>query len=651
VSVSPGEAAASDREAARRQAAYQKAINLAKIRIRLKNWKGAAEACEEALKAKPGDAEATRLMAEAKEHLSSARTLTLNLGGGVTMDLVYIKPGVFMMGGNQDKKLPWQGVEKPIHEVAITRGFYIGKYEVTQAQYEIIMGGNPSKWKEPNRPVEQVSWNEAVEFSRLATQRTRIQFRLPTEAEWEYACRAGSVGRYCFGSDETGLADYAWHRSNSGLQTHPVGQKRPNAWGLHDMHGNVCEWVADWYGVGYYANSPQENPTGPGAGTQRVLRGNMWGSLSDRCRSGIRIKANPSQRQDSYGFRVVVSVSAAQAGATSREEARKQAEYDSAIARAKMRSPSPGGWTDPRKARAEDPDFSVQGEYRSDTDGLHVVALGGGRFYAARLSGGLPGDGWDGRTVRPGRLDAAGVKRLVAGGRFRRVERKSATLGAKPPRGAKVLFDSARARESLSNWQNGRVTPDGLLMEGTKTSGQFGSCRLHIEFRLPYKPTTAPSSQDRGNSGVYAFNRYEMQLLDSFGLHFNHIDRDNKRSDKWKGVFQEHLGFWPKSGRTLWCGCFCYFNTPKVNMCYPPLAWQTYDIMFTAPKFRGDRKIASARFTVFHNGYKVHEDVELPRGTGGGGKGPEGAKECIYLQRYGKNPVRFRNIWIVETER
>lgn len=307
-------------------------------------------------------------------------------------------------------------------------------------------------------------------------------------------------------------------------------------------------------------------------------------------------------------------------------------------------------WTDPRKARAEDPDFSVQGEYRSDTDGLHVVALGGGRFYVARLSGGLPGDGWDGRTVRPARLDTSGVKGLLSRERFRRVERESLTLGEKPPAGAGVLFDSARAKETAANWENGKTTGDGLLMEGTKTKKKFGSFKLHLEFRLPYKPTAAPSSQDRGNSGVYTFNRYETQLLDSFGLHFDHIDRDDKRSSAWKGVFEKHLGFKPKSDRTQWCACFYKFKTPKVNVCYPPLAWQTYDITFTAPRFDGGRKVANARFTILQNGHKVHDDVELPKGTGAGGKRPEVAKECIYLQGHG-NPVRFRNIWIVETER
>jgi len=238
-----------------------------------------------------------------------APTLTLDLGRGVKMQFVYVKPGVFMMGGTENPKHSWQGVEKPKHEVAITRGFYIGKYEVTQAQYEAVMGANPSKWKEPNRPVEQVTWHKAAEFCRLATERTRRRFRLPTEAEWEFACRAGSTGRYCFGSDETGLGDYAWCRSNSGGQTHPVGRKKPNAWGLYDVHGNVWEWVADWYAADYYANSPRENPAGPDAGNRRPCRG---GSSLDRnaWRSAFRALLPPSQRKHNHGFRAVVPSSA-----------------------------------------------------------------------------------------------------------------------------------------------------------------------------------------------------------------------------------------------------------------------------------------------------------------------------------------------------
>jgi formylglycine-generating enzyme required for sulfatase activity len=156
--------------------------------------------------------------------------------------------------------------------------------------------------------VEQVTWHEATEFCRLATERTRRQFRLPTEAEWEFACRAGSTGRYCFGSDETGLGDYAWFRNNSGGQTHPVGQKKPNAWGLHDVHGNVWEWVADWYAADYYANSPHENPTGPDTGNRRLLRGGSWGGRGDPCHSSLRYHHPPLTRVYTLGFRAVASV-------------------------------------------------------------------------------------------------------------------------------------------------------------------------------------------------------------------------------------------------------------------------------------------------------------------------------------------------------
>jgi len=306
-------------------------------------------------------------------------------------------------------------------------------------------------------------------------------------------------------------------------------------------------------------------------------------------------------------------------------------------------------WVEPEKALEESPDFSVQGEYAGTKDGLQVVALGKGRFYTVCLAGGLPGDGWDARSVEGALLDSDGVKALVSKGRFRRVERKSPTIGAKPPAGATVLFDSARARESLANWQKGKATPEGLLMEGTSTAKSFGSFRLHLEFRMPFKPDRAPSNQDRGNSGVYTFNRYETQLLDSFGLHFNHIDEGNKNSSAWKAEFRKHLGFNAQSDRTQWCGCFYKFKTPKLNMSYPPLAWQTYDITFTAPRFEGDRKAANARITVLHNGVTIHDDVELPKGTGAGGGRREVPEERIYLQGHG-NPVRFRNIWIRERD-
>jgi formylglycine-generating enzyme required for sulfatase activity len=247
-------------------------------------------------------------------------TLTLDIGGGVEMEFVYIKPGTFVMGGTEDfgRNHPWWGFEKPKHEVAITRGFYIGKYEVTQAQYERIAGTSPSHAKGANNPVGKVTWHDAAEFCRKLSQETGKQVRLPTEAEWEYACRAGSTGRYCFGDDDGRLGEYAWHLGSPSRQTRPVGQKKPNAWGLHDMHGNVWEWCADWYGNGYYAESPREDPAGPRTGETRVVRGGSLRLDARRCRSAFRHHKQPSDSHEDRGFRVAVSLSPAEAAASRR---------------------------------------------------------------------------------------------------------------------------------------------------------------------------------------------------------------------------------------------------------------------------------------------------------------------------------------------
>lgn len=192
------------------------------------------------------------------------RELKLDMGKGVTMEFVYIKPGSFVMGGESEKDGKFECVELPKHEVTITKGFYLGKYEVTQAQYQLLMGTNPSGGnKAPDCPVDTVSEADALTFCSKLSDHAGRDVRLPTEAEWEYACRAGSKTAWFFGDDPAQYGEYAWFKPNDGGKSHPVGQKRPNPWGLYDIYGNVWERVADTYARDYYAKSPKEDPAGP----------------------------------------------------------------------------------------------------------------------------------------------------------------------------------------------------------------------------------------------------------------------------------------------------------------------------------------------------------------------------------------------------
>ena len=298
-------------------------------------------------------------------------------------------------------------------------------------------------------------------------------------------------------------------------------------------------------------------------------------------------------------------------------------------------------YTDPSNT---DADFEYQGEYEGklgDQDhGIQVRALGKGVFEAFVFPGGLPGAGWDGKekiVIQPkGKLEN-GVLKFVGDergngmiqngiltvtspggeklGELKKVHRKSETLGKKPPENAVVLFDGGNA----DGWKNGKMSPEGLLMQGTTSKKTFGSHHLHIEFRLPYMPQDR--GQGRGNSGLYVQGRYEVQMLDSFGL----------------------------AGKMNECGGIYSVAACDLNMCYPPLSWQTYDIEYTAASYKDGKVVANPRMTVYHNGVKIHDNVELPgnRNTtaaplkAGDSKGP------VFLQNHGC-PVRYRNIWVVE---
>jgi hypothetical protein len=300
-------------------------------------------------------------------------------------------------------------------------------------------------------------------------------------------------------------------------------------------------------------------------------------------------------------------------------------------------------WTDPAKAAAEDPDFAVQGEYGVDAKGqdwgVQVVALGDGSFDAYLLEEGLPGLGWtrdkqrielsgtrqgeiiklaseDGKTtaaIRDGKIDVQRDGKQIA--RLSRIERKSPTLGAKPPAGAIVLFDGT----SADAWINGKVE-NGLLPNTNITTKQkFQDYTLHLEFRTPYKPFAR--GQQRGNSGVYHQGRFETQVLDSFGL---------------EGAMNETGGIYS-------------IAESRINMCLPPLTWQTYDVDFTAPRFDDAGKLQkNAKITVRLNGVVIHENQELPHTTTAAPiKTITPEPGPIYIQHHG-NPVYYRNIWVVE---
>ena len=236
-------------------------------------------------------------------------------GGGIKLRLVLIPSGEFMMGSPSSEKQRGYD-ESPQHRVKITKPFYMGVYEVTQAQYQQVMGKNPSWFKGTDNPVDCVSWIDAMEFCLLLSSEVGVEVRLPTEAEWEYACRAGTTTPFHTGetisTDQANYdGDYTYGNGRKGVdrrrRTVAVGSFAPNAWGLYDMHGNVWEWCQDWYAEDYYNKSPEEDPQGPATGKYRVLCGGCWFLIPRYCRSASRFKHFPTYSFFFVGFRVVCS--------------------------------------------------------------------------------------------------------------------------------------------------------------------------------------------------------------------------------------------------------------------------------------------------------------------------------------------------------
>ena len=235
---------------------------------------------------------------------SSGNTITIPVKDGISIDMVRVEAGTFTMGATPEMKDPWKE-EKPTHQVTLTNDYYIGKYEVTQALWQAVMGNNPSGFKGDNLPVELVSWNDCQEFISKLNRITGKMFRLPTEAEWEYAARGGNKSRGYQYSGSNNLLDVAWYDDNSGNKTHAVGTKQPNELGIYDMSGNVYEWCQDRYGV--YNSSSQINPTGANSEYDCVFRGGSWNNDAGFCRSSDRRFMPPGYSGYNHGLRLVLS--------------------------------------------------------------------------------------------------------------------------------------------------------------------------------------------------------------------------------------------------------------------------------------------------------------------------------------------------------
>ena len=241
---------------------------------------------------------------EKPEEPFANKTITVN---GVSFTMIAVEGGTFKMGATSEQGSDAEYDESPVHDVTLS-SYYIGETEVTQELWEAVMGSNPSYFGGyPQRPVENVSWNDCQEFITKLNQLTGKNFRLPTEAEWEYAARGGnkSMGYKYSGSNIIG--NVAWYTSNSGSETHDVKTKQANELGIYDMSGNVWEWCQDWYGSSYYGSSPENNPTGPASGYYRVNRGGSWYYYAKFCRVSNRDYYNPGYNISNLGLRLSLS--------------------------------------------------------------------------------------------------------------------------------------------------------------------------------------------------------------------------------------------------------------------------------------------------------------------------------------------------------
>ncbi|MDR3217989.1 MAG: SUMF1/EgtB/PvdO family nonheme iron enzyme [Dysgonamonadaceae bacterium] len=266
-----------------------------------KNYEKAAQQYDKILKLNPKDSSAKKQYDVCIAQLKPTANVSAHQDD---IEMVYVKGGTFTMGCTAEQDNDCNDAENPVHQVTLS-DFYIGKYEVTQAQWKAVMGSNPSQFKGDTLPVENVNWDDVQAFIKKLNTQTGKKYRLPTEAEWEYACRGGAYSAHYKYSGSNTVDDVAWYKENSGDQTHPIGQKSPNELSLYDMSGNVWEWCSDWKGA--YSSGLQTNPTGPSSGSHRVGRGGSWYGSVQNVRVPFRLNFPPSLRNSVLGFRLAAN--------------------------------------------------------------------------------------------------------------------------------------------------------------------------------------------------------------------------------------------------------------------------------------------------------------------------------------------------------